>query len=405
MIKPSIFIGLGGVGIQTILKTKALFLDNIEFQEILSPYIFFVGIDTDEYDLSMQISSKNQLKVSLEYKEICNIAVPPQKIYEFVQYHRRNIDWLPQQNRYFMTPLNHSPRMVRSDGRLAFIYKIAALKNYLLTILTEMHDSICRAKNGVNNIETDKSDGISSIDINIVFSLCGSTGSGIFLDIAYLLQEIRQETNIKITLNGYGILPSTLINSLSQHATSTNSTLRTYLFGNSYAAISELDYLMKLKKNKLSVQLPWKEEKQSEPPFEKVTLIDNNGSVEQYKLSQLTDILSRALYMRVIDLEHISKSMGDSSAKPADDSCGVEDICTWLWNMGVSTLVYDSEYVAKVYELKAQNKQIIEGLDKMKFFYNNSAVHTSFHIDQNIFQQMNQISYSLCLQSALNEEF
>ena len=37
MIKPSIFIGLGGVGIQTILKTKALFLDNIEFQEILSP--------------------------------------------------------------------------------------------------------------------------------------------------------------------------------------------------------------------------------------------------------------------------------------------------------------------------------------------------------------------------------
>lgn len=104
-------------------------------------------------------------------------------------------------------------------------------------------------------------------------------------------------------------------------------------------------------------------------------------------------------------MEYINTSMGDSSAKPADDSCDVEDICTWLWNLGgVSTLVYDSEYVAKVYELKAQNKQIIEELDKMKFFYNNSAVHTSFHIDQNIFQQMHQIRYSLCLQSALNEE-
>ncbi len=391
MIKPTIFVGLGGIGIQTILKAKALFLENNEFHEILSPYISFVGIDTDTNTLSMEVSSKDQLMVSLGYKERYDIAVPPEKIYNYVQNHKHSIDWMPRQNRCFITPFNHSPRMVRSDGRLAFIYKNSNLKNRLQTILTEIHHSIRSVKNGANNIGAEPSDSISSIDINIVSSLCGSTGSGIFFDVAYLLQEIRQETNIKITLNGYGILPSALINSLSQYNTPANSILRTYLFGNSYASILELDYLMKLKKNKLAVQLPWKEEEQSEPPFDKVTIIDNNSSAEQYKLSQLTDILSHALYMRAIDLEQLNTSMDVSAAKPANDTCDIEKIRTWLWNMGVSSLVYDSERVDKVYELTAQNKKIIGELEKMKIiYYNHNAEHTSFNIDQNISPQMNE---------------
>ena len=38
----------------------------------------------------------------------------------------------------------------------------------------------------------------------------------------------------------------------------------------------------------------------------------------------------------------------------------VEDKCAWVSAIGTASIIYDSEHVAKVYELKAQNKLVRE---------------------------------------------
>ena len=57
-IRRSLFIGLGGTGVKTILKTKSALLDNYGQDGELPPMVAFLGIDSDLYEYDLPTKSK-----------------------------------------------------------------------------------------------------------------------------------------------------------------------------------------------------------------------------------------------------------------------------------------------------------------------------------------------------------
>jgi hypothetical protein len=91
-LRKSLYIGLGGTGMNAILHTKKMFLET--FGEI-PPIIGFLGIDTDNKSCSETIDSKVG-KIYLEKNEQCEItATGP---VNFFKTNKDLVAWMPKEN-------------------------------------------------------------------------------------------------------------------------------------------------------------------------------------------------------------------------------------------------------------------------------------------------------------------
>ena len=91
-----------------------------------------------------------------------------------------------------------------------------------------------------------RSRGAQSLDIYIFAGISGGTGSGCFLDTCYIVRKIVENNGWNAKIMGYFFLPDVVT---SKPAVANNAAARAYNEANSYAALKELDYLMRLKDN------------------------------------------------------------------------------------------------------------------------------------------------------------
>ena len=355
-LRRSLFIGLGGTGMKTILKTKAVLLDNYGQDGELPPLFAFVGIDTDsnEYDLPTK-ANKNE-KLTLSTRERFSISVNNPKAY--FENSRRDMQWMPHQNKIFINTLNRGAGQVRSNGRLAFMYNRERLKDRLRTALTDVRSSENYSAKWKNYQALESGDdGNANIEVHIVFSLSGGTGCGTFIDVAYLMREIARENNADITINGYGVLPGVFMEEIK------DPSARSRVQPNAYGALRDLDYLMSVATDERLVKIAWQAQETDETPYDSIVLIDNKNTegICYKKTSDLTEMLSLALLATTGQIGSQSKSVGDNvKYDMINKAFNVEDKCAWVSAIGTSCLIYDSTHVAKVYELKAQNRLIRE---------------------------------------------
>ena len=89
---------------------------------------------------------------------------------------------------------------------------------------------------------------INSFFINVFSSASGKTGSGIFLDICYILRDIIKHKSLsgKCYINGFILLPDVLLSKPFIHS---NNLLTQALYRNGYAFLKELDYCMRFDEN------------------------------------------------------------------------------------------------------------------------------------------------------------
>ena len=226
-VNPALFIGLGGTGHKVLLQLKKSILTN--YGEI-PPVIDMLCFDTDEKEL---LSSKQELTyinkkgelvtepIRFDSDEIYEISVKsPDKLLKFDYIN----NWISPIVKPKITPSNTGARQIRQMGRFAIF------ENSPENISNRINEKI----NVLKNISNDKSAAdyeiIGNLSIYLVFSPCGGTGAGTFIDMAMNLKKL----NPGITINSYLVMPE-----FYTGFPMTNSVVKNF-----YGSLIEIDHLM-----------------------------------------------------------------------------------------------------------------------------------------------------------------
>lgn len=253
-IRRSLYIGLGGTGMGTLLNVKKMFMDN--YGEV-PPMIGFLGIDTDGGAYKKTLHSRSG-EVSLSPNEQLPIKVQDARpIYDVYKSH---LGWLPEENLYALTSMTLGAGQVRSNGRFAFVNNYQKLEHKLNDLLNVISNASIMTNDRYELLASD-------VEVHIVCSVCGGTGCGTFLDTAYLVRKCAP--GCKVT--GYGVLPSVF------EAMSNSGMAK--VKPNAYGAIQDLDYLMHMGMGKNPIDFDYITSTYTvrERPFNSFYFIDNKN--------------------------------------------------------------------------------------------------------------------------------
>lgn len=340
-IKRCLYVGLGGTGMKSLLHTKKIFIET--YGEV-PPMIGFLGIDTDGGEYKKELDSKYG-NVSLTPNEQLPIKVDEARpIYEV---NKEHFAWLPEDNVYALTSMTLGAGQIRSNGRFAITVNHTEVENKIVSVLTD----ITRAH--ISNNE--KYELLANeVEIHIVFSLCGGTGCGTFINMAYLLKKCAP--NCKLT--GYGVLPDVF------EAMTTAGMAK--VKPNAYGAIQDLDWLMHLDLNSDKIALDYINYIQTtnEKPFNAFIFIDNkNPNNDTYThIDQIAEMVSLALITSAGELSTASASVSDNLEKNIrEGAMNIENKKAWAAGLGVCEILFRGSDLGEMYAIKSA-KRLIEQL-------------------------------------------
>lgn len=228
--QPTVIIGLGGLGCRTVneLKRQVMHRINIEHNTIR-----FLAIDSDESELRQYDAlSPGEETVSLYDHTIVALAAAPTAIPLHIK------EWM---NSNLQPNLNGTGcGGVRQNGRIS----LAAAPVYD-RVRRKLRDVIWSAKNAAFDVR-----------VNIIFiaGISGGTGSGIFIDMAYLVQDVlinefHMVNRTSFDLSAYLYMPDVFYD--------IPGVCRSVLDRNAYVALKELDYYMNIEKSGGVYQWPF----------------------------------------------------------------------------------------------------------------------------------------------------
>lgn len=343
-IKRSLFIGMGGTGMKTLVNTKRMFIET--YGEV-PPMIGFLGIDTDRGEYKKDTTkNKNNEAVILSPDETLPITVENAKEIYHVNAPEGHMTWIPEKNIYALTSMTQGAGQIRTNGRFALTMNYHELKNKVVAAINK----ITQARISTNpKYELLSSD----IEIHMVFSVCGGTGAGTFINMAYLLKEVAPQCK----LTGYGVLPDVF------EAMSNSGMAK--VKANAYAAIQDLDWLMHLDgTKKITLDYITEEPSFDTKPFNAFFFLDNkNVNNDTYTdVAEITELLSLALVTSAGELGTASASVIDNLEKNImEGDMNVEDKRAWISGLGVCEIVFRGSTLQEIYALKG-TKRLIENL-------------------------------------------
>ncbi len=194
----------------------------------------------------------------------------------------------------------------------------------------------------------------TDVEIHVVFSLCGGTGSGTFINLAYTLRHLLPQCKV----TGYAVTPE-VFKAMAQSGME-------LVEPNAFGAIMDLDYLMAMDMSSTPFNLEYLQEADDYPitsrPFNTVVFVDNqNANSDTYaKVEDLAQLISLALVTASGELSTGASSVGDNLEKHISD--GGMDIINkkaWAGGIGACEITYKGEELGKLYSYKAA-KHLIE---------------------------------------------
>lgn len=346
-LKRSLFIGLGGTGLKSILHTKKRFIDT--YGEI-PPMTAFLAFDTDGDSINTKIDgSLGVQRIGLDASEFLHIKVKaPQEI---LRQQPDLFDFVPAQNRPLLVSLTSGAGQVRSNGRFATHFNYGAIENAMRTKLT----SILNA----NVISNDKYEvNGNDVEINMMFSVAGGTGSGTFIDMAYIVKEVSKGINstVGVSTIGFAILPD-VFNAMMNGPAMAN------VLPNGYGALHDLDFLMhhNFDKKPLEIKYATKSIKIETPPFDLVFTINNSDkNANTYtNVNDLSELIGLAMFTGASELSGgMASSYDNVKTVIAGGSMQVENKDSWACGLGLSELYYDGNKLGNIYAHKASTSII-----------------------------------------------
>jgi hypothetical protein len=222
-ITPAMFIGMGGTGSRIVdrISARAAHLPNWNSQ--LRALTSFVALDTNINDLNKlrHVPGGNHIHIGAFDKR------------KAVEHYRRSNDvqalqWLDKayQPRGEIKP---GAGQIRVESRLAFHFRSAAIRERLKQLVqTALEPNITWRQNTPPYFY-----------VYLYSTLAGGTGSGSFLLMAYLIQDVIRSQGWQPRVIGNLMLSTLMMNKVSPD-------LHPDIHANTYAALKELEHLTKL---------------------------------------------------------------------------------------------------------------------------------------------------------------
>jgi serine/threonine protein kinase len=253
---PALLVGLGNQGLQVLRGVRRELAERVNLDSLRNLRLMLIDTDVDT--------------IHAAYEGPDHALQPEQTFLVRLQrpgYYLRPRDWqvpydswMPSQTVYRMTR-NQTTAGIRCLGRLAFCDHYRSIAGRLRSELTA-----CLDPEALRAAAEDTKLGFVSNRprVYIVTSLAGGTGSGMFLDVAYLLRALLKQLGYATPeLVGVFVLP----------AAGADSALSPEL-GNTYAALTELTYYSQPDTAFLAryhaKDIPYRD---PDPPFERCFLI------------------------------------------------------------------------------------------------------------------------------------
>lgn len=281
---PTIILGLGGTGKEVLLRIRRQFVERYGSLNDF-PIISFLYIDTDNAPSEEGgIARERDLLINdIEFQ-------PAEKIFNPVnpsEYIHR-INDVPNVKQWLNTTgeigklgtMNTGAGQIRPAARLAFFHNYDEIVHKLTSAKSRITDSksinAIKDKHRIKNVNTDK------INIYVITSVSGGTGSGMFLDMGFLIRNLFKNNAVS---SCFLFLPKIY-----------QAYGKERVYANGYAALKEMEYY----NLKNIFEVSWKKNYPlSFQPgvYDDVYLIDGENS----KNLSLSDISNKDIYKMLAD--------------------------------------------------------------------------------------------------------
>jgi len=294
VFRPTVIIGLGGTGYGALLKLKKRFVDAYGF---VPPIITFLSIDTTENAEGGAAAETTTTDGKLDHNETFVLQVGnPAALVNGANAH---IDeWWPSQ--IPTQSIIAGAGQVRARGRLA-----------LFARANEVYGRLRRAVDDVRNIRNQKQmyadqfqvSTRAGVEVHIVGSVAGGTGSGTFLDIAFMARDIVGSDE-QSNFTGVLLLPGIF----------TRYSGVALVKPNAYGALKEIEYLSTMKSG-FQIDYGVRRVDVTRPPFDLIYLIDNINEQGRVVSEQqdLYGLIADGMYVQ------IGSQIGADSANAVDN--------------------------------------------------------------------------------------
>ena len=281
---PTILIGLGGTGKEVLLRIRRQFVE--KYGSINDfPIISYLYIDTDNAPSEESgIARERDLLINdIDFQ-------PSEKIFNPVNpsdYIHRIHD-VPHIKKWLNTTaeiaklgtMNTGAGQIRPAARLAFFHNYDEITAKLSSAKSKITDSrsinFVKDKHKIKNVNTEK------INVYVITSVSGGTGSGMFIDFGFLIRNLFKNQVISTC---YIVLPKIFQGYGKER-----------VYANGFAALQELEHYNF--KNTFSVSWKKNEPHTFQPGvYDDVYLIDG----ENIKNLSLSDISNRDIYKMIAD--------------------------------------------------------------------------------------------------------
>jgi hypothetical protein len=278
---PTVLVGVGGTGAEVLLRVRRLIEESYGSLKKF-PIVSFLWIDTDkDYKVGNPESAGSPLKDNEKYwasvsgREVSDIMTNMHK-FPWIE------SWFPQELERNIGALEAGAGQIRACGRFAFFYNYHNIK--------ARFNEACNRVKGHENFLQDEYDirvNSNSINIFVVGSLSGGTGSGMLLDLGYCIRD---------WLKGQG---SPLINAIVPMPNAFASIkVGDRVLANGYAALMELSYFSDYRTEyvaQFSSGLV-DEVRDTRPPFDFTYLVGTKNGEAEFNLDQLREMIAKNIF-------------------------------------------------------------------------------------------------------------
>lgn len=331
MLRPSIYIGLGGTGVKAIAHAKKMFEDEHGVGNI-PPEIAFLAVDFDN-----AVVSDTTLATDItEDFILLRTPVNPHEQYSIRHQQHGEYQWMFDGNTNFIANrIQNGASQVRTTGRL-----------YTEIVLPQFTAAFNRAITRVTNIKNTNSRDAQSIDVHIVCSLAGGSGAGAFLTIA---ESIHIQHRQAVKIYAYGVLHSIF------ETMDPAGNLTPRVFSNAYSAIMDIDYLMHAEvSNPVQIIIDEQKHQLTHHLFDEFYVIDNCTQTGQSisTIKELSEVIGTCLFVSGSDVGDAKETIA-SNVNWVNGEGNVDNKKAWAYGLGACSVVYKGELLAEIYGIKA----------------------------------------------------
>ena len=312
-IRPTVLIGLGGTGKEVLRRLRRMFYEKYRMPGL--PVMEFLWFDTDieNSDITGKETDSLDRHIKFSAGEMLDGSVEPQHLEGYRQnkgMHPHIWSWFPDAlDSLASDAITQGAGQIRPCGRLAFFHHYAELRDKIKRKID--HVTSVDARTAMKRMFSDFNADSNDLEIVLVTSIAGGTGSGSFIDMGFLCRDIFPNA----VRTAYLVLPSVFDRTPGARQTRQ---------ANGFAAIKELEHYMKPRfdaqgsdgSHSTTHTFEWdgREHSVPAPPFSTVYLLDGKNFAGEH-VEDHTDVFQMIAEFLLLDFDQTRFAMDKRSVR------------------------------------------------------------------------------------------